>query len=78
MYTQQMFSNRELALCLTKEIANCFTKKPEGGINPYGNNFCTHGIACYNGKTYSMGNISQDNFWYDRVIEKSDFYNKKY
>jgi hypothetical protein len=38
--------------------------------------FARTGIACYNGKTYSMGNISQDNFWYDRVIEKSDFYNK--
>lgn len=34
------------------------------------------GIQCYNGKTYSMDRISQDNFWYDRVIEKSDFYNK--
>jgi len=38
--------------------------------------FARTGIACYNGKTYSMENISQDNFWYDRVIEKSDFYNK--
>jgi len=34
------------------------------------------GITCYNGKTYSMDNISQDNFWYDRVNEKSDLYNK--
>jgi hypothetical protein len=34
------------------------------------------GISCYNGKTYSMTNISEDNFWYDRVNEKSDFYNK--
>ncbi|MDP2856078.1 MAG: RagB/SusD family nutrient uptake outer membrane protein [bacterium] len=34
------------------------------------------GIPCYNGKTYSMDNISEDNFWYDRVNEVSDFYNK--
>lgn len=34
------------------------------------------GIPCYNGKTYSMDNLSEDNFWYDRVIEVSDFYNK--
>jgi hypothetical protein len=34
------------------------------------------GIPCYNGKTYSMNKFSEDNFWYDRVIEISDFYNK--
>lgn len=38
--------------------------------------FARTGIQCYNGKTYSMDNISQDNFWYDRVVEKSDLYNK--
>ena len=32
------------------------------------------GKTCYNGKTYSMSNFSQDNFWYDRVIEKNVFY----
>lgn len=34
------------------------------------------GIACYNGKTYSMDRISEDNFWFDRVEEISEFYNK--
>ncbi|WP_353127154.1 RagB/SusD family nutrient uptake outer membrane protein [Parapedobacter pyrenivorans] len=34
------------------------------------------GIAADNGKTYSLTNFSDDNFMYDRVIEKSDFYNK--
>lgn len=28
----------------------------------------------YNGKTYSLGNFSEDNFYYDRVIEKNHFY----
>jgi len=32
------------------------------------------GKLCYNGKTYSLANISTDNFWYDRVIEKNKFY----
>lgn len=32
------------------------------------------GIQCYNGKTYSLSNFSEDNFWYDRVIEKNVFY----
>ena len=32
------------------------------------------GKTCYNGKSYSMDNFSSDNFWYDRVIEKNNFY----
>jgi hypothetical protein len=32
------------------------------------------GKQCYNGKTYSMDNLSEDNFWYDRMIEKNKFY----
>ncbi|MDX9883285.1 MAG: RagB/SusD family nutrient uptake outer membrane protein [Prolixibacteraceae bacterium] len=38
--------------------------------------FARTGIKCYNGKSYTMENISQDNFWYDRVNEISDLYNK--
>lgn len=38
--------------------------------------FARTGIPSYNGKIYNMTNISQDNFWYDRVNEKSDLYNK--
>ena len=32
------------------------------------------GKTCYNGKTYSMENFTEDNFWYDRVMEKNVFY----
>jgi starch-binding outer membrane protein, SusD/RagB family len=32
------------------------------------------GVTCYNGKSYSLGNFSDDNFWYDRVMEKNVFY----
>lgn len=28
----------------------------------------------YNGKTYTLANFSQSNFWYDRVMEKNVFY----
>jgi hypothetical protein len=28
----------------------------------------------YNGKTYSVNNFSTANFWYDRLMEKNDFY----
>lgn len=38
--------------------------------------FARTGITCYNGKTYRMDRITEDNFWYDRVVEISDFYNK--
>jgi hypothetical protein len=30
----------------------------------------------YNGKTYTMENFGTDNFFYDRIMEKNDFYNK--
>lgn len=36
--------------------------------------FAKTGKTCYNGKTYSLANITTDNFWYDRVIEKNIFY----
>ncbi|MEX2233007.1 MAG: RagB/SusD family nutrient uptake outer membrane protein, partial [Cyclobacteriaceae bacterium] len=32
------------------------------------------GQQAYNGKTYSLTNFHQDNFWYDRIIEKNVFY----
>ncbi|WP_234733124.1 RagB/SusD family nutrient uptake outer membrane protein [Tellurirhabdus bombi] len=34
------------------------------------------GKPAYNGKTYSLTNFSDNNFFFDRVIEKSNFYNK--
>ena len=36
--------------------------------------FAETGKAAYNGKSYSMANFSEDNFWYDRVVEKNVFY----
>ena len=37
--------------------------------------FAQTGKTCYNGKTYSMSKFSEDNFFFDRVIEKNTFYN---
>ncbi|QNL51035.1 RagB/SusD family nutrient uptake outer membrane protein [Olivibacter sp. SDN3] len=38
--------------------------------------FAQTGIPAYNGKTYSLSNFSDNNFFYDRIMEKTDFYNK--
>ena len=38
--------------------------------------FAMTGKAAYNGKTYSLANFHTDNFWYDRIMEKTDFYNR--
>ncbi len=38
--------------------------------------FAQTGTPAYNGKTYNMQNFSKDNFFYDRVMEKNNFYNK--
>ena len=36
--------------------------------------FAQTGKTAYHGKSYSLDNFHQDNFWYDRVIEKNEFY----
>ena len=38
--------------------------------------FAMTGKAAYNGKTYSMNDFHLNNFWYDRIMETTDFYNK--
>jgi len=38
--------------------------------------FAKTGKTAYNGKTYKLDNFSDENFWYDRIMEKTDFYNK--
>lgn len=38
--------------------------------------YANTGIQCYNGKVYSKDRISEDNFYYDRIMEVSDYYNK--
>ncbi|MBB2145715.1 RagB/SusD family nutrient uptake outer membrane protein [Pedobacter sp. LMG 31464] len=36
--------------------------------------FATTGKPAYNGKTYNLASFSDNNFFYDRIIEKNDFY----
>jgi len=38
--------------------------------------FCTNWQTILYRKTYTMANISTDNFFIDRINEKNDFYNK--
>lgn len=38
--------------------------------------FAMSGKSAYNGKSYSIANFSEDNFFYDRIMEKNEFYNK--
>jgi len=38
--------------------------------------FAMTGKTAYNGKTYSMDDFHLDNFWYDRIMETTNFYNK--
>jgi len=38
--------------------------------------FAQTGKPDYNGKTYRLDNFSDNNFFYDRIMEKNDFYNK--
>jgi hypothetical protein len=37
--------------------------------------YATSGKPSYLGKTYNMDQISQDNFYYDRIMDVGDFYN---
>jgi hypothetical protein len=36
--------------------------------------FAQTGIAAYNGKTYNTASFSTNNFFYDRIMDKNDFY----
>jgi len=38
--------------------------------------FAQTGKAAENGKTYTLANFSTANYWYDRIMSKTDFYNK--
>lgn len=38
--------------------------------------FAMTGKTAYNGKSYTMESFSDDNFWYDRIMEKTEFYNQ--
>jgi len=39
--------------------------------------YASKGIQCYNGKTYTLDKFSEDNFYYDRIMEVGDHYNKE-
>jgi hypothetical protein len=38
--------------------------------------FAQTGKSDYKGRSYNMANFSKNNFWYNRIIDKTEFYNK--
>jgi len=77
MYTAADIQQQGIGAVLDERNRELYTEEPRKvELTRMAITFARTGIQCYNGKTYSMDNISQDNFWYDRVNEKSDFYNK--
>lgn len=38
--------------------------------------FAKTGKTAYNGKSYNLQNFSEDNFYYDRIMEHTEFYNQ--
>lgn len=77
MYTSTDIEEQKISAVLderTRELYYEESRKVE--LTRMAITYARTGIQCYNGKTYKMDNLTEDNFWYDRVVEVSDFYNK--
>lgn len=51
-------------------------KNLENRVDSYCLYIAQTGKPSYTGKVYKMDNFSEDNFFYDRIMESTDFYNK--
>ncbi|HLT94612.1 MAG TPA: RagB/SusD family nutrient uptake outer membrane protein [Membranihabitans sp.] len=77
MYTAEDIQEQGIGAVLDERNRELYLEEPRKvELTRIAITFARTGIQCYNGKTYSMDRISDDNFWYDRVNEKSDLYNK--
>lgn len=77
MYTASDIQSQQVGAVLDERARELYYEEPRKvELTRMAITFARTGIPCYNGKTYSMDRISEDNFWYDRVVEISDFYNK--
>ncbi|RLD23997.1 MAG: RagB/SusD family nutrient uptake outer membrane protein, partial [Bacteroidetes bacterium] len=77
MYTSADIQQQAIAAVLDERNRELYLEEPRKVVlTRMAIIYARTGIPCYNGKTYSMENISQDNFWHDRVDAISDFYNK--
>lgn len=77
LYTADDIQNKTIGAVLDERNRElCYEELRKVELTRIAVIYARTGIQCYNGKTYSMDNLSEDNFWYDRVNEISDFYNK--
>lgn len=77
MYTAADISAQKIGAVLDERARELYYEEPRKvELTRMAIIYARTGIQCYNGKTYSMDRLSEDNFWYDRVVEISDFYNK--
>jgi hypothetical protein len=77
MYTAGDISGQQISAILDERNRELYLEEPRKvELTRIAIIYARTNIPCYNGKTYSMDRISEDNFYYDRVNEISDFYNK--
>ncbi|NDV59692.1 RagB/SusD family nutrient uptake outer membrane protein [Bacteroides sp. 519] len=77
MYTANDVENQKIAAVLDERARELYYEEPRKvELTRMAVIFARTGIAAPSGKTYTYEKISDDNFWYDRVNEVSDFYNK--
>ncbi|MDR1156496.1 MAG: RagB/SusD family nutrient uptake outer membrane protein [Bacteroidales bacterium] len=77
MYTASDLETQKTGAVLDERARELYYEEPRKvELTRMAITYARTGIQCYNGKIYSMDKLSDDNFWYDRVVEKSDFYNK--
>ena len=77
MYTAEDVERQQIGAVLDERARELYYEEPRKveltGMSVI---YARTGIPCYNGKTYTMDRLTEDNFWYDRTVEISDFYNK--
>lgn len=77
MYTAEDIASQQIGAVLDERNRELYMEEPRKvEITRMAIIFARTGKQCYNGKTYSYDNLTTDNFYYDRVVEISDFYNK--
>jgi len=77
MYTATDIQNQQIAAVLDERNRELYYEElRKFELTRISIIYATTGIECYNGKTYALDDISEDNFYYDRIMEVGDFYNK--
>jgi len=77
MYTASDIQTQQIAAVLDERARELYYEElRKAELTRISIIYASTGIPCYNGKTYSMDRISQENFYYDRIMAISDFYNK--